>query len=164
MTLAELEPNDDVAAATGVAGELRLDGFAGSLDLLAVVEQLIQATRFGTAMPLSSKADWTVIASWLLRLRSHLMLPAADPRHPAAEDQAQRLQAQLLTVQEARFLARWLDEPPQLGREVFVRGAPEPDTEADPGAGQPDRVDLLWARIALFDGDWSEPALELRAV
>ena len=88
------------------------------------MEQLIQATRSGTGLSLSRKADWTVTASWLLLLRSHLMLPPADPRQPAAVDEASQLQAQLLNLQEARALARWLEERPQLGREVFARGAP----------------------------------------
>ena len=142
--LAEPAPGPDTVedeAATGGAGELllRLDGFAGSLDLLlelarshridlkaldllAVVEQLIQATRSETAPSLGQRASWTVTASWLLLLRSHLMLPAADPRHPVAAEQARQLQAHLLSLQEARALARWLDEQPQMGRDVFGRG------------------------------------------
>ena len=47
---------------------------------------------------------------------------------------------------------------------MFARGAPEPDTDADPGPEQPDRVEFLWACIALFDGDWSKAALERPAV
>ncbi len=131
-----------------------------ALDLLAVVEQLIQATRSGTGLSLSRKADWTVTASWLLLLRSHLMLPPADPRHPAAAEQARRLQAQLLSLQEARALMRWLEEQPQLGREVFARGAPEPDTVAQLQPELLDRVEFLWACIALFDGDWARPMTE----
>ena len=186
MTLADLQAEPDAEAgeaAVGTAGDLllRLEGFAGSLDLLlelarghridlkaldllAVVEQLIQATRSGTGLSLSRKADWTVTASWLLLLRSHLMLPAADPRQPAAADQAQRLQAQLLSLQEARALARWLDIRPQLGREMFARGAPEPGTAARAEPERLDRVEFLWACIALFDGDWSRATLELPAV
>ncbi len=131
-----------------------------ALDLLAVVEQLIQATRSGTGLSLSRKADWTVTASWLLLLRSHLMLPRADPRHPAAAEQARRLQAQLLSLQEARALARWLEEQPQLGREVFTRGAPGPSAAARPEPELLDRVEFLWACIALFDGDWARPMTE----
>ena len=188
MTLAEPGPEDlttttSAAAATGGVGELllRLEGFAGSLDLLlelarrhridlkaldllAVVEQLIQATRSGTGLSLSRKADWTVTASWLLLLRSHLMLPSADPQYPAAAEQARGLQAQLLSLQEARALMRWLDERPQLGREVFARGAPEPGTVAQLQPELLDRVEFLWASVALFDGDWSKAMLELPAV
>ena len=83
----KLEPVKD-AAAPGGGGELllRLEGYAGSLDLLleqartqridlrslylpSVIEQLIQATRTDNALPLSRKAAWTVTASWLLLLR-----------------------------------------------------------------------------------------------
>lgn len=184
MTFAEndLDPREGEATVGG-AGELllRLEGFAGSLDLLlelartrrvdlkaldllVVVEQLIQATQTDTAIPLSRKADWTVTASWLLLLRSHLMLPPVDPRHPAAAERARQLQAQLLSLQEARNLARWLDERPQLGRDVFARGISEPGIAIRSEPGHLDRVEFLWACIALFDGDWSMAALNLPAV
>ena len=92
------------------------------------------------------------------------MLPSADPRQPAAAEQAQRLQAQLLSLQEARALTRWLDERPQLGREVFTRGAPGPGAATQAQPEPVDRVEFLWACIALFDGDWSKTAIELPAV
>ncbi len=184
MTLAEPDPEtDESESAGGEAGglQLRLEGFAGSLDLLlelarsrridlkaldllAVVEQLIQATRSDIAMPLSRKAAWTVTASWLLLLRSHLMLPPTDPRHPAAADQARQLQAQLLSLQEARALNLWLDDRPQLGRDVFGRGASQPGTAAPLQPDNLDRVEFLWACIALFEGAWSAPALDRPAV
>ena len=181
MTLAEREPDDAAAvdaAAVGGAGELllRLDGFAGSLDLLldlarthrvdlrtldllAVIDQLIQATRSETGMPLSRRAAWTVTASWLLLLRSALLLPRADPRRSAAAGRIRRLQAQLLSLQQARALARWLDARPQLGWDVFARGGAQagPPARAEPGTG--DRIEFLWACVALFEGDWSKPAL-----
>ncbi len=157
VTLAEPDPEtDDSESADGEAGglQLRLEGFAGSLDLLlelarshridlkaldllAVVEQLIQATRSDIAMPLSRKAAWTVTASWLLLLRSHLMLPPTDPRHPAAADQARQLQAQLLSLQEARALTLWLEDRPQLGRDVFGRGASPARHGRTTAAGEP---------------------------
>ncbi|MGI4748463.1 MAG: segregation and condensation protein A [Janthinobacterium lividum] len=184
MTFAEhdLDPREDEATAGGAGAlPLRLNGFAGSLDLLlelarthridlktldllAVVEQLIGATRADAAMPLSRKAAWTVTASWLLLLRSHMMLPSADPRHPAAAEQASQLQAQLLSLQQARNLAQWLDERPQLGRDVIGRGASEPDTATRAEPGHLDRVEFLWACIALFVGDWSTAAIDLPAV
>ncbi len=180
MTFAEHDPDPREDEATiGGAGELllRLDGFAGSLDLLlelarthrvdlkaldllVVVEQLIQAIRSDAAMPLSRKAAWTVTVSWLLLLRSHLMLPPTDPRHPAAADQARELQAQLLSLQEARVLTLWLEDRPQLGREVFKRGASPLGTAARLQPENLDRVEFLWACIALFEGDWSAPALD----
>ena len=129
-----------------------------------MVEQLIQATRSETGMALSRKAAWNVTASWLLLLRSNLMLPRADPRQPAAAEQAQQLQAQLLRLQDARALARWLDERPQLGQDVFARGAPQAGSPARSESGTGDRVEFLWACIALFEGDWSKAALALADV
>ena len=134
------------------------------LDLLALVEQLIQATRSGTGTSLSHKADWTVTASWLLLLCSHLMLPPADPRQLAAAGQAHRLQAQLLGLQEARALTHWLDARPQLGREVFARGDLGPGEATRPDPEPLNWAEFLWACIALFDGDWSKAAIGLSAV
>ena len=126
-----------------------------------MVEQLIQATQSNTATSVSRKAAWTVTAPWLLLRRSHLMLPPADPRYPAAAEQTHQLQAQLLSLQEARNLARWLDARPQLGRDVFERGVPEPGTATQPEPGHLDRIEFLWACIALFDGDWSTATLDV---
>lgn len=183
MTLAEIDQNEDADGA-GRAGALvlRLDGFAGSLDLLldlarthridlrsfdllAVVEHLLLAISVETNIPLSRKADWTVATAWLLLLRSHLLVPSEDPNQQvAAAEWAQQLRAQLLSAQEAGSLARWLERRQQLNQDVFARGAPEMDSLLRPEGRTGDRVEFLWACIALFEGDWSPPALTLTAI
>lgn len=183
MTLLESTQAAEAEGTISGAGELllRLDGFAGSidlllelarthridlrsLDLLALVEQMIRATREAANTPLSRKADWVVTAAWLLLLRSHLMLPAGDARQKAAAAQADRLRGQLLSAQEARALARWLDERPQLGRDVFARGVAEPDLGRTSDRAGFDRIEFLWGCIALFEGDWKPSPPEILAV
>jgi segregation and condensation protein A len=55
-------------------------------------------------------------------------------------------------------LAGWLERRPHLGREVFARGQPEIFGVAVE-AGAIDRVEFLWASMALFD-DAAEPETE----
>ena len=81
---------------------------------------------------------------------------------PQAEAQAVELRDRLVDLQAMQALARWLDDRPQLGRDVFARGQPEDFAaalvaEPDRGPiehvrwGPVDVVEFLWASLALFD-------------
>ena len=159
------EPRDDRTTQMPV---LALDGFAGPLDrLLALarahrvdlarlslprlVDQLVAA--LGGAAPLERKGDWLVMASWLLQLRSDLLVPADPAQQRAAEADAARLQRQLLALREVQALAAWLRRRPQLGHEVFARGRPEPLGLLTETRHQVDVIEFLWASLALFDED-----------
>jgi segregation and condensation protein A len=174
---------DEVEETSSGAGELllSLDGFAGSLDvllalartqridlasldLLIMVEQLVAAMQDRIDAPLSRRADWVVTAAWLLLLRSHLMLPPRDPRQEVAAAEADRLKVRLLSLQDVRALASWLDRQPQLGQDVFGRGMPEPGQDPPGDQAAVDRIEFVWACIALFDGDWSRAPLEPEAI
>ncbi len=153
---------------------LALAGFSGPLALLLdlaraqqidlahlsvvdLVDQLARAVQqAGPTVPLSQKSGWVVMASWLLLLRSRLLLPATAAQQVAA-DAADRLRDDLLTLQAAQALARWLEDRPQLGRDVFTRGQPEllgTSTGVQHGF---DRIEFLWASMALFDDGTDEP-------
>jgi len=124
------EPRDDRTTQMPV---LALDGFAGPLDRLLtlarvdrvdlarlslprLVDQLVAA--LGRAAPLERKGDWLVMASWLVQLRSDLLVPANPAQQRAAEAEAARLQRQLLALREVQALAAWLRRRPQLGYQV----------------------------------------------
>jgi len=95
------------------------------------------------------------MASWLLQLRSLLLLPADTQAHRTGEDEADRLRDRLVGLQEMQALAGWLDRRPQLGREVFARGQPEAlgiSTETGHEVDV-DVIEFLWASLALFDDD-----------
>jgi segregation and condensation protein A len=166
---------DDAPAATdGPSPRLALDGFTGPLDqllilarahkidllhisLAALVEQLAAALRQApAAVALARKGDWVVMAAWLVQLRSLLLLPVDAPARQVAELEADQLRERLLTMQTMRSLAGWLEQRPQLGRDVFARGQPEMFGVSVEAGQAIDVVEFLWASLALFD-DEPEP-------
>ena len=126
---------------------LRLEGFEGPLDLLldlaraqkfdlakisilALVEQYLAVIEGARRVRLELAADWLVMAAWLAWLKSRLLLPeGADAEE--GEQAAEVLAARLRDLSAMRAGAVWLSGRPQLGREVFARGAPEDNTEID---------------------------------
>src|ERR1700761_3996799 len=163
------EADQEDGEGEGTTPFLMLDGFSGSLERLlmlarahqidlarlplgTLVDQLAEALRLAPpAMPLGRKGDWVVMASWLLQLRSLLLLPAGSPAQQAAEAEADRLRGQLVGLQAIQALAAWLDRRPQLGRDVFARGQPELLGTSVETGHEVDVVAFLWALLALFD-------------
>ena len=134
------------AAGVAASGEtpvpvLRLGAFEGPLDLLlelaraqrvdlarisilALVEQFLAAVEGARALRLELAADWLVMAAWLAWLKSRLLLPA-DAAAEEAQDAAALLAGRIAGLEELRAGAAWLGARPQLGVDVFGRGAPE---------------------------------------
>jgi segregation and condensation protein A len=175
---------DDPADGTKEEGEgrsprLALDGFSGPLEHLlalaraqqidlarlsveALVDQLAAALRqTGRNTPLGEMGDWVVMAAWLLLLRSRLLLPPDLPAQMAAELEASALQARLVELQDMQSLARWLEDQPQLGFDVFARGQPEPFGTFVEAAHQVDVIEFLWASMGLFDDDPLDEAVDV---
>jgi segregation and condensation protein A len=172
---------DGIAAppAAGQGGEgsspwLDLAGFHGRLERLlalarshwidlarialpALVDQLIAALRdAGGRTPLALRAEWVVMAAWLVQLRSRRLPAEAATQNTTAAEAAQlrRGLARLGTVQAA---ARWLDGQPRLGRDVFARGRPELMGIGTATPHQVDVIDFLWASLALLDDHLPPP-------
>jgi segregation and condensation protein A len=124
----------------------------GSVSLVALVDQLTGALRKSSKrIPLGQKADWVVMAAWLLQLRSLLLLPAGAPEQQAATVEANQLRGQLQALAETQALARWLQARPQVGFEVFARGQPEIFGVAVDATEAVDVIEFLWASLALFN-------------
>ena len=163
------------AGGDGASPWLDLAGFHGRLErLLALarshridlarvslpdlLDQLIAALRdAGGRTPLALQADWVVMAAWLLQLRSQLLLPADAAAQDAANREAARLRRGLARLDAVQAAARWLDEQPRLGRNVFPRGRPELMGIDTTALHQVDVVEFLWASLALFDDDLPLP-------
>lgn len=151
------------------APHLALEGFAGPLDqllararaqsidlgrlsLTALLDQLGAAVRQApVTMPLGHKADWVVMAAWLVQLRSRLLLPVDAPAHQDAVLAADGLRQSLVARQDAQALAGWLERRPQLGHDVFARGRPEVFGLAADADLAIDVIEFLWACMALFE-------------
>ena len=103
------------------------------------------------ATPLGRKGDWVVMASWLVQLRSLLLLPDKSAAQQAAAAEADRLRLRLIGLREIQALAAWLDRRAQFGRDVFARGQPELLGTSVETGHEVDVVGFLWACLALFD-------------
>lgn len=148
--------------------QLRLGAYEGPLDLLldlarakqidlgeisvvVMVEQAIIAIEHAIAarrVPLSAISDWVVTAATLLSLRTRLLLPAGSAENREAEREATALRRQLVDRAAVQALACWLDSRLQLGRDLFGRGAREPEMAGPPIA---DLTELLRACLRLLE-------------
>ncbi|RAI54638.1 segregation and condensation protein A [Roseicella frigidaeris] len=164
---------DASPAAVGNSGApaLRLGAYEGPLDLLLELaraqrvdlsqlsvatlaeqfEAVVAAAIEQQAVPLPRLADWLIMAAWLTLLRSRLLLPAAAAESAEAEREAQGLRRRLADREWASRLADWLEQRPQLGRQVFARGEAEPNTTINAGAPPlADTAELLRACLRLL--------------
>jgi segregation and condensation protein A len=122
-----------------ISPTLHLDGFDGPMDLLLDLAErqridfgrmsiLDLAEQFVTAMeglsrqvPLERRADWLVLATRLVLLRSRLLFPESPAEKEKAEEAAV---AELKRVDDLVFFraaAGWLTRRPQLGIDAFAR-------------------------------------------
>jgi len=146
LPLSEPEADDWSGPASAPTGDaalyLELDGWEGPLDLLldlarrqkvdlkaisilALVDQYIVYIERAEALKLELAADYLVMAAWLAYLKSALLLPRDEQEDPSPEDLALRLQLRLARLGAMREAAARLMGRDRLGRDVFLRGAPE---------------------------------------
>lgn len=96
------------------------------ISILKLAEQYLEFIATAQNMQIEVAADYLVMASWLAYLKSRLLLPPPeDDAEISAEEQAARLMLQLQRLEAMREAAGKLLTRNQLGRDVFVRGAPE---------------------------------------
>ena len=121
---------------------LALDGWEGPLDLLLnlaraqkvdlaqisilqLVEQYLAYLNEARALKLEIAADYLVMAAWLAYLKSCLLLPKDPEQDPSPEEIALRLQMRLQRLDAMREAGARLLGRDRIGRDVFLRGAPE---------------------------------------
>ena len=124
-----------------------VEGFEGPLDLLltlarqqkvdlsrisilALANQYLSFIEEARRLRLELAADYLVMAAWLAYLKSRMLLPDAHaPEGGSAEDMATALAYRLKRLEAFRDVATRLFGRPQLQRDVFQRGDPEPIAE-----------------------------------
>ena len=140
-----------------------VEGFEGPLDLLltlarqqkvdlakisilALADQYLAFIEEARKLRLELAADYLVMAAWLAYLKSRLLLPEQhEPDGISAEDMATALAQRLRRLEAIRQVAEQLLSRPQLGREVFARGLPEPIAEIKKPEWSATLYDLLSA-------------------
>jgi len=124
-----------------------VEGFEGPLDLLlrlareqkvdlakisilALADQYLAFIEEARRLRLELAADYLVMAAWLAYLKSRLLLPESPgATGESAADLANALALRLKRLEAIRVASSRLMERPQLGRDVFERGTPEPIRE-----------------------------------
>ena len=123
---------------------LDLDGYEGPIDLLLALarDQKVDLARISileladqylafiavqSRLQLEIAADYLVMAAWLAYLKSRLLLPDPpdDAEGPTAIELAEALAHRLRLLAGMQRAGAALMARPQLGRDVFARGAPE---------------------------------------
>jgi segregation and condensation protein A len=148
---------------------LHLDGFDGPMDLLldlaerqridlgrmsvlALAEQFVAAmARLAGRVTLEQRADWLVMATRLVLLRSRLLFPASPEAAADAERDAVAALQRIDALARMRAAASWLQARPQLGSDVFAR----PAAKAPPSDGG--YVALMQACLVVLRGREGRP-------
>lgn len=121
---------------------LDIDGWEGPIDLLlalarnqkvdlreisilALVEQYLDFIEQARELRLELAADYLVMAAWLAFLKSALLLPREPEQDPDPHELALRLQLRLERLAAMRDAGARLMARDRLGRDIFLRAAPE---------------------------------------
>ena len=95
------------------------------LSILQLVDQYLSYVNEARELKLELAADYLVMAAWLAYLKSALLLPRDPEIEPSPEEMALRLQLRLERLSAMREAGARLVARDRLGRDVFMRGAPE---------------------------------------
>jgi segregation and condensation protein A len=132
----------DAPAAAADRLTLDIDGWEGPLDLLltlaraqkvdlakisilALTDQYLAYIADAKRLKLEIAADYLVMAAWLAYLKSCLLLPKNPEVEPSPEELALRLQLRLQRLDAMREAGARLMARDRIGRDVFLRPAPE---------------------------------------
>lgn len=96
------------------------------ISVLALAEQYIAFIERARSIRIELAADYLVMAAWLAFLKSRLLIPQqAKDDGPSGEEMASALAFRLKRLEAMRDAATRLVNRNRLGRDIFVRGAPE---------------------------------------
>src|SRR6185437_10202270 len=126
------------------------------ISILALADQYLTFIEAARQLRLELAADYLVMAAWLAYLKSRLLLPEPAPEGgPSAEDMALALAYRLRRLEAFREVAGKLMGRPQLNRDVFARGLPEPIAEIK----QPEYSATLYDLLSAYAQQRSHSAL-----
>jgi segregation and condensation protein A len=97
----------------------------GQMSILALAEQFAAALeRLGDRVTIERRADWVVLATRLVLLRTRLLFPVSPEAAADAEREAQVEIQRIEEMQVMRAAVAWLQARPQLGQDLFSRPPP----------------------------------------
>ncbi|MEQ1617480.1 MAG: ScpA family protein [Terricaulis sp.] len=161
----------DLTAAEGAEGAealcVMLDAFEGPLHMLlelararkidiaqvpisVIADQYLAFIAEARVANMEIAGDYLVMAAWLALLKSRLLIPKPQAAidEPDADDMAAALRLKLMQIERARAAAKALDALPQLGRDVFLNGQPQPIALTKETIWRADLYELLNAYCA----------------
>lgn len=161
----------DLAAAEEAEGQdalvVALDVFEGPLHLLLelarakkldlarvsvseLADQYLAFIEAARAANMEIVGDYLVMAAWLALLKSRMLIPKPqiEADEPDPTQLANALRLKLMRLEIARAAAKRLDAMPQLGRDVFLNGQPQPTVLTRTLAWRADLYELLGAYCA----------------
>ena len=123
----------------------------GQMSVLALADQFVAAMeRLAAHVPLERRADWLVMVTRLVLLRSRLLFPESPEAAAEAAREAEAALRQIESFAEVRAAATWLQRRPQLWLEVFLR--PQPERPRESGY-----VALVEACLVILEGRGEQP-------
>ncbi|MEZ6023187.1 MAG: ScpA family protein [Hyphomonadaceae bacterium] len=171
MSEADEDTQGDFFAAEEAEGRdalvLALDAFEGPLHLLLelararkidiakvsvgeIADQYLAFIAEAKARDMEIAGDYLVMAAWLALIKSRVLIPKQalpeDEPDPAMLEDA--LRKKLMNLAAARAAAKKLEEMPQLGRDVFLNGQPQPTVLSKTTVWRADLYELLNAYCA----------------
>jgi segregation and condensation protein A len=97
------------------------------ISILALADQYLEFVSRARQLRLELAADYLVMAAWLAYLKSRLLIPEPEgDEEPSGAQMAAALKYRLQRLEAMQKAGAQLMAQPQLGREVFARGTPEP--------------------------------------
>jgi segregation and condensation protein A len=126
------------------------------ISILALADQYLAFIEEARRLRLELAADYLVMAAWLAFLKSRLLIPDSEQLvGPSAEDMAAALAFRLKRLETIREAAEKLVARPQLDRDVFGRGDPEPIVDVK----QPQWTATLYDLLSAYAAQRSKSAL-----
>nr|WP_204339628.1 ScpA family protein [Rhizobium leguminosarum] len=120
------------------------------ISVLALAEQYLLFIESARRIRIELAADYLVMAAWLAYLKSKLLIPQqVKDDGPSGEELAATLAFRLKRLEAMRQAADGLVNRNRLGRDIFVRGAPEHIPDRQQSAYAASLYDLLTAYAAL---------------
>lgn len=92
-----------------------------------IADQYLAFIAEARAQNMELAGDYLVMAAWLALLKSRLLIPKPqlEADEPDPSQMAAALRLKLMRLELARAAAKRLNDMPQLGRDYFLKGAPQ---------------------------------------